>query len=82
LTCEETFRRLDDFLDRELAAAEMDLVRQHLETCAGCAQEFDFEASVLLEVRAKVQRIAAPDELLSRITRLIARERDGRPPAA
>ena len=28
LTCEETFRRLDDFLDRELPEAEMEQVRE------------------------------------------------------
>jgi anti-sigma factor (TIGR02949 family) len=82
LTCEETFRKLDDYLDRELAAEEMELVRQHLETCAGCTQEFGFEASVLREVRAKIQRIDAPAGLLARITGLIAREREGDHPAA
>ena len=46
-TCEEAFRRLDDYLDRELSAEEMTLVREHLEICAGCAREFNFEESVL-----------------------------------
>ena len=46
-TCEEAFRRLDDFLDRRLARAEMHLIEEHLEICAACAREFTFEASVL-----------------------------------
>ena len=72
LTCEETFRRLDDFLDRELSPEEMKRVQEHLDTCDACTQEFAFEASVLSAVRAKLQRIAAPDDLLARITRRIA----------
>ena len=46
-TCEEAFRRLDDYLDRELSSEETALVHEHLEICAGCAREFNFEASVL-----------------------------------
>lgn len=67
-TCEETFRRLNDYLDRELSAHEMQLVREHLEICAVCAREFAFEESVLKEVRAKVQRIAAPPDLLAKVS--------------
>ena len=74
-TCEEMFRRLDDYLDRELGPAEMRRVREHLETCAACASEFAFEANVLAEVRSKLQRISAPVELLSRVEALLAAER-------
>jgi anti-sigma factor (TIGR02949 family) len=70
-TCEEAFRRLNDYLDRELSAAEMKLVREHLEVCALCATEFAFEASVLREVRSKVEQIKAPTELLTRVNRAI-----------
>lgn len=74
LTCEETFRRLDDFLDRELSREEMILVQQHLDTCDACTQEFRFEASVIEAVKQKIQRIAVPQDLLGRITRRIAEE--------
>ena len=66
-TCEEAFRRLDDYLDRELSAEEMTLVHEHLEICAGCAREFNFEASVLRGVREKLQQIELPDSLQARI---------------
>jgi len=58
-TCEEAFRRLDDYLDRELSAEEMTLVHEHLDICAGCAREFNFEASVLSarEARTKIAAI-------------------------
>jgi len=66
-TCEEAFRRLDDYLDRELTPEETALVHEHLETCAGCAREFSFEASVLRGVREKLRQIDLPESLQSRI---------------
>jgi anti-sigma factor (TIGR02949 family) len=70
-TCEETFRRLDDYLDRELTPHEMQLVKEHLAICALCASEYTFEESVLRQVRGKLQRVAAPADLLAKITRAI-----------
>jgi len=66
-TCEEAFRRLDDYLDRELSAEEMTLVHEHLDICAGCAREFNFEASVVRGVRQKLRQIDLPDSLQARI---------------
>ena len=73
--CEEAFRRLDDFLDRELAATEAALVQAHLEVCAGCAREFAFEASVLRGVRRKMRQIDVPEELQARVLRALDAER-------
>ena len=70
-TCEETFRRLDDYLDRELSAPETTLVREHLEICAMCAREFAFEASVLHGVRGKLRQIDLPDDLQARVLRAL-----------
>jgi anti-sigma factor (TIGR02949 family) len=71
--CEETFRRLDDYLDRELTSHEQQLVREHLEVCAVCAAEYAFEASVLKQVRVKLQHIAVPADLLGKIRRSLKR---------
>jgi anti-sigma factor (TIGR02949 family) len=79
-TCEEAFRRLDDYLDRELSAHEMTLVREHLEICAGCAREFRFEASVLTGVRAKLRQIDVPEDLQARVLGALAAERAGDAP--
>lgn len=68
-TCEEAFARLSDYLDRALSAEEMRLVREHLETCAVCAREFHYEASVLQEVRNKLDHIDLPPDLISKISR-------------
>lgn len=70
--CEETFRRFDDYLDRELTAEETRLLEEHLEHCERCARELRFEARVIREVRAKVARITAPPSLRGRIARALA----------
>ncbi|HKE19913.1 MAG TPA: zf-HC2 domain-containing protein [Kofleriaceae bacterium] len=66
-TCEDTARRLDDYLDRELDQADMQLVREHLERCAACAQEFRFEGSVIDNVKRKLRQIDLPEDLTTRI---------------
>lgn len=66
-TCEEAFRRMDDFLDRELSEAEVVLVRQHLETCTACAHEYAFEGTVLRDLKDKLRRVALPPDLAGRI---------------
>jgi anti-sigma factor (TIGR02949 family) len=65
--CEEAFRRLDDFLDRRLSPDEIQVIEEHLAICAWCAREFNFEASVLHGVKRRVQHLAAPADLLSKI---------------
>jgi anti-sigma factor (TIGR02949 family) len=72
LTCEETFRRLDDFLDRELSEEEAHQVGGHLEDCARCATRFQFEAEVISAVREKLRRIQAPPDLRDRIAARLA----------
>jgi anti-sigma factor (TIGR02949 family) len=79
-TCEEAFRRLDDYLDRELGEAEMELVRQHLEICEGCTREFNFESSVLEGVRARLREVEMPDSLPARVLDLMRGAPDGDPP--
>jgi anti-sigma factor (TIGR02949 family) len=70
-SCEETFRRFDDYLDRELTPAEVVLFEEHLAHCERCTSELKFEASVLREVRSKLDRLAAPPGLMDRISRAL-----------
>jgi anti-sigma factor (TIGR02949 family) len=65
--CEEAFRRLDDFLDRRLSPDETRIIEEHLEVCAWCTREFNFEASVLHGVKRKLRQLAAPPDLVSKI---------------
>jgi anti-sigma factor (TIGR02949 family) len=79
VTCEEAFRQLDDYLDRELAADERRLIEEHLAICTSCLREFTFEGSVLDGVRGKLRRVAVPPELLARITADLARAAEAEP---
>lgn len=74
-TCEEVFARLDDYLDRELTAEEMRMVKEHLATCAACASEHRFESGVLDGVREKLRRLSVPSDLMAKISARIAAER-------
>jgi anti-sigma factor (TIGR02949 family) len=67
-TCEDAFRRLDDYVDRALGEEERVKVEAHLAVCEACASEYRFENSVIREVRAKLNRIMAPTDLLERIS--------------
>lgn len=73
MTCEEAFRRLDDFMDRELNLDEMRQIHEHLAICIQCTREFNFEISVVNGVRNKLSHIAAPSGLLSRVVASLAR---------
>jgi anti-sigma factor (TIGR02949 family) len=76
-TCEETFRRLDDYLDRRLSADEVRKIEEHLHICDACTREFTFEASVLDGVRHKLRHLAAPPDLLTRILAQLSLPKDG-----
>jgi anti-sigma factor (TIGR02949 family) len=71
-TCQEVFQRLNDYLDRELSAEEMALVRAHLDTCAQCASEYAFESSTLDELKAKLRRIDLPRSVLDKIQAILS----------
>jgi anti-sigma factor (TIGR02949 family) len=73
-TCEQVFERINDYLDRELSAVEMTLVRAHLDTCAQCTSEYDFEGTVLAELKAKLRRIDLPPSVLDKIGQLIKKK--------
>lgn len=75
LTCDEALMHLDDYLDRELTAGEMDRVREHLLHCAHCAEIQAYERSVLTEIRRKLARIDLAPGLLARIMQRVASER-------
>ncbi len=67
LSCRETLSRLDDYIDRELSPHEQKLVARHLTFCRQCARRFRFEAEFVTALRAKIERLDAPPELLDKI---------------
>jgi anti-sigma factor (TIGR02949 family) len=72
-SCEEAFRRLDDYLDRALSETEREKVLEHLEICASCTAEFNFESSIIEGVKRKMRHIEIPADVLSRLATTIAR---------
>jgi anti-sigma factor (TIGR02949 family) len=74
-TCEEVLRRLDDYIDRELSPGEMQLVREHLETCAVCAQEHTFATETLETLKEKLRRIDVPRDLMTHVSQRLSEAR-------
>ncbi len=74
-TCEEVMRRLEFYVDRELSPREMQLAREHIETCVACAREHAFVAAMLSTLKAKLRRIDMPPEFLDRIVLKLAEVR-------
>lgn len=73
-TCEQVFQRINDYLDRELSAEEMALVRAHLETCTECASEYKFEGTVLADLKAKLRRIDLPPAVLDKVGKILKKK--------
>lgn len=70
--CEDAIQRLDDYVDRELTPYEMRSIKAHLFLCRHCAHRFRFEASLIREIRDKLQRIDAPGDLMEKVTLALA----------
>lgn len=55
LTCDEIYAKLDEYVEREAgkkdAAQLMPLIRQHLDTCSECCEEYE----ALLDVVEKTE---------------------------
>ncbi len=67
LTCKETLRRLDDYLDNELDERQMAIVRKHLKECEACDAGSAFEESFFTCVKEKFQNLPLPDGLKDRV---------------
>ena len=64
--CAEALERLEFFIDHELARADAEQIKQHLEDCAPCLQIADLERAVkALVARSCTEH--APDELRRRV---------------
>jgi hypothetical protein len=55
------------------------LVTEHLEVCALCASEYAFEASAIERLRDKLQRIPAPADLMTKVSRALERAQGEKP---
>lgn len=66
-TCEQVFRLLDQYVDRELGEDEVQRVEEHLGTCAQCAREYRFEATLLAGLKEKIRRIDVPPSVIQKV---------------
>jgi mycothiol system anti-sigma-R factor len=65
-TCAEFLERIVCLLDNELAAADVDKVRAHLDECAPCLQNYDLQRTVkALVARSCMEH--APESLRQRV---------------
>ena len=65
--CADVLRQLWEFLDEELTDERMVAVRAHLDRCAGCYPEYDFERIFLEAVAATGRQRCASVALRERI---------------
>lgn len=75
--CEETAKRLADYLDRELSDEEILLVEAHIAICAICAQEYRFEAAVLKTLKDRANAAPIPRALRDAVLSIIDEARRG-----
>ena len=79
LDCEQTVRRLWDYLDHQLSPLETEAVAIHLRDCrAKCASHFEFEHAFLQLLRSSVPRPRASDAMRDRVRHIL--ELDEPPP--
>lgn len=73
--CAETFKRLADYLDRELSPEEVERVDAHLAICEICAAEYRFEATLLAAIKEKARAARAPESLRRAVLDILAKAR-------
>jgi anti-sigma factor RsiW len=61
LDCEQTVRRLWDYLDGEVGANELAAIDAHLASCEACSAHFVFERRFLAAVRAARDAVLSAD---------------------
>ena len=64
LSCDAALRRIDEYVDRTLSTEELRQVEAHLNHCLHCAEQFRFEVTLVQGIRARIQRLALPPNLL------------------
>ena len=85
--CEQTVRRLWDYLDGQLGPVELAAVDAHLADCDRCPPHFEFERRFLNAVRAARAVASAPEPakaqaLRERVVSMLRTEGELRTPGA
>lgn len=69
MNCRECVDHLYEFLDRELTPELEREIREHLEDCPPCSEQYDFEELFKKFLRARCRTQGAPAELKMRVLR-------------
>lgn len=68
MKCHEAKRRLDPFMDGELAVTENMTVLEHLNLCGACARVFEGEKRLRAAMKAKLGGLRAPAGLAAKLS--------------
>jgi anti-sigma factor (TIGR02949 family) len=68
--CAECTRRLDELVDRELSALELEEVEAHFSNCGDCVRRYEFSAELKRLLKRSCQE-TAPAELRERLRQLL-----------
>jgi anti-sigma factor (TIGR02949 family) len=77
--CETVVRALWDYLDRELAEADLATIDAHLAACEYCRAHADFERHLIHEIRMVRRQPAEPDALRARVLAVLRRAQPAGP---
>jgi predicted anti-sigma-YlaC factor YlaD len=67
-SCDDVREQLDAYLDQEATPRATRRVREHLDSCICCATLCHCAYRELAAMRARIQQVAVPDDLMSKIT--------------
>ena len=70
IDCAQALKRLIEFIDRELADADRDVIERHLQTCRSCLSRAEFERALKGKLRG-LSHGDVPPKTLDRITALM-----------
>ena len=73
--CREVLDRVFEYLDNEMAELDCAKIKQHLEECGPCLQEYDLDQALKALIRRSCACEQAPDELRARILTRITQVR-------
>jgi mycothiol system anti-sigma-R factor len=75
VNCREAAARIYEYLDRELTEEVALEIEHHLEACAACYDQFEFQRAFLGLLARHGSAIRAPEELRRRVEGLLRDDR-------
>ncbi len=64
--CAQALARVYEYLDGEMSPADLDRIREHIDDCGPCLQQYDLDVALKALVRRSCQE-SAPADLRERI---------------